>query len=195
MVLRRRQVVVSVSWLFGKRIFLGSLLAHLFRLDEICLLGHIIRVLVHILQHAHVFRVPFVEINIILILETRGPFINRVLVSSWRFRLDIRNITSKPHSNILTIVIGSIVWSPLILQRYFRNAIWTHCSFLEFNIGLTFIFLFLNGIQLFQCVDVISIKVILFLFNCGIGIKVHKFVLTTFRFLVSIDKFNKIDTS
>jgi hypothetical protein len=106
--------------------------------------------------------------------------------------LDIRYITSKAHSDILAVVICSIIGSLLILERNFRDTIWG--QFLQFIIGLAFVILFLNGIQRSQSVDIVSIKVILFLFNCRIRIKVHKLVLSTFRFLVGINKFNRLET-
>ena len=188
---RRRQVVMSVCWLLRKPFFLRSLLAHLLRLDEISLLGNIIRVLGHILQHAYVFRIALIEINEIFILKARGTFIDRVLVGSRGLRLDIRYITGKSHCHILTVVVCPIIRSLLVLQRNFRDAIW---YFLEFIIGLAFVILFLNGIQRSQSVDIVSIKVILFLFNCRIGIKVHNLVLSTFGFLGGINKFNRLET-
>ena len=145
MIFRRRHVVMSVSWLLWEPFFLRSLLAHLFCLYEISLLGHIIRVLGHILQHAHVFRVALIEINEIFILKARGTLIDRVLVGGRGLRLDIRYITSEAHSDILTMVVCSIIRSLLILERNFRDTIWG--QFLQFIIGLAFVILFLNGIQ------------------------------------------------
>ena len=111
-----------------------------------CLLGQVVRVLRHILQHAHVFRVALVEINEILILKTWGPFVLHIL-GGGRLRLDIRDITSKAHCDILAIVICPIVGLPLVLQGDIGDSVGANSSHSEFFYRLTFVFLFLDRLQ------------------------------------------------